>query len=170
MRNAKGQFVKGNVSWCKGTKGIKKANSGSFKKGRIPHNKGKHHSEETKGKISKSRKGRFTCENSNNYKDGRCKNKKYISWLKNKRNRKKRDAEGSHTFEEWENLKAQYNYTCLCCKKKEPEIKLTEDHIIPLSKNGTDYIDNIQPLCMHCNLVKHTKTINYLIIQNYKTI
>ena len=78
---------------------------------------------------------------------------------------KKLKAEGSHTFGEWELLKKQYGYICSCCGRKEPfnqRIKyLTEDHIIPLSKGGSDYIENIQPLCMHCNSKKHTKIIKY---------
>lgn len=32
-------FKKGQISWCKGTKGIMKANKTSFKKGNIPHSK-----------------------------------------------------------------------------------------------------------------------------------
>lgn len=36
-----GSFKKGHTTWCKGTKGICKANSGSFKKGDTPWNKGK---------------------------------------------------------------------------------------------------------------------------------
>ena len=79
---------------------------------------------------------------------------------------RKKLAIGSHSLDEWLLLKAYYNYMCLCCKKQEPEIKLSEDHIVPLSMNGSDYIDNIQPLCMTCNLRKHAKTISYLPISS----
>lgn len=68
---------------------------------------------------------------------------------------------GKHAFEEWEELKALYKYTCPACKKKEPSIKLTEDHIIPISKGGGNDISNIQPLCHSCNSKKHDKYIVY---------
>lgn len=82
---------------------------------------------------------------------------------------KRRNAGGKHTLEQWQNLKKKYNYMCLCCKKCEPEIKLTEDHIIPISKWNNwikEYpeikyqcndIENIQPLCGKCNNKKHDK-------------
>lgn len=70
-------------------------------------------------------------------------------------------TEGSHTKEEWEDLKKEYNFTCPSCHKVEPEIKLTQDHIISLSRGGTDYIDNIQPLCHSCNSSKNYRTIRY---------
>jgi 5-methylcytosine-specific restriction endonuclease McrA len=79
----------------------------------------------------------------------------------NRRRALKLAAEGSHTEEEWEKLKAFYNYKWLHCRKQEPEIKLTRDHAIPLTQGGSDSIDNIQPLCARCNSKKTSKCIDY---------
>ena len=58
------------------------------------------------------------------------------------------------TLKVWEGMKEVHNYTCLKCGKKEPEIKLTVDHIFPLSKGGKHIKENIQPLCFSCNSAK----------------
>lgn len=56
---------------------------------------------------------------------------------------------GSHTLQEWEELKKKFNFLCADCGLKKT---LTRDHIIPVTKPGsTNFISNIQPLCRPCN-------------------
>ena len=95
-------------------------------------------------------------------------NERYLKWERRNRDKDrasyfrreaiKRNAPGHFTAEEWKTLKEKYGNICLRCLKKK---KLTVDHIIPLSKGGSNYISNIQPLCTSCNSVKHTQTIDY---------
>lgn len=59
MRNSKGQFVMGNIPWHIGTKGIKKSNSGSFKKGVFPYNKGVPPTGETREKMRLKKIGKI---------------------------------------------------------------------------------------------------------------
>lgn len=68
---------------------------------------------------------------------------------------------GSFSPTEWILLKEQYGNICLCCGKKESEAMLTPDHVLPISKGGTSFIENIQPLCNTCNKRKSDKTIDY---------
>jgi len=115
--------------------------------------KGRKMSEETKKKLSESHKG------AKNYRwKGGYENK---LMLNRKRRALKLGSEGEHSLGEWEHLKALYNWTCPACWKKEPNIILSEDHIIPLTKGGSDWIENIQPLCGSCNSKKSNKIIKY---------
>lgn len=77
------------------------------------------------------------------------------------RRTRKRNASGSYTAAEWQALKEKYDFTCLCCGRREPEIKITVDHIIPIVKGGSNNIENLQPLCLSCNSSKQAKTIDY---------
>jgi len=76
----------------------------------------------------------------------------------NTRRARKTGAGGSFTPEEWLLLCKKYHHKCLRCSKRR---KLTADHIVPVSKGGTSYIANIQPLCKPCNSWKHTKFIDF---------
>ena len=62
---------------------------------------------------------------------------------------------------EWQELKLRHHSRCLCCHRYEPEIKLTIDHVVPVTRGGSNDISNIQPLCRKCNLSKGTQTTDY---------
>lgn len=79
-----------------------------------------------------------------------------------KREAMKKGNGGSYTLEEWNNLLERCEHMCLCCKRTEPEVKLTVDHIMPISKGGRNDIQNIQPLCFSCNARKNAKHIDYI--------
>jgi 5-methylcytosine-specific restriction endonuclease McrA len=59
------------------------------------------------------------------------------------------NAEGTFTRKEWEARKAQFGNRCAYCGRKAK--RLTPDHYMPLSKGGTNSIDNIIPSCERCN-------------------
>jgi 5-methylcytosine-specific restriction endonuclease McrA len=76
-------------------------------------------------------------------------------------------AEGRITAKEWQALKEFYGYTCLCCGRKEPEIKLELDHVIPISKGGKNLVSNVQCLCASCNRRKNARHIDYRLVVFY---
>lgn len=68
------------------------------------------------------------------------------------------------TAEQWDALKAEFDYTCLLCGRQEPDIQLHADHIVPVQLGGTNAIDNIQPLCKSCNSRKHTQILDLRLL------
>jgi 5-methylcytosine-specific restriction enzyme A len=49
-------------------------------------------------------------------------------------------------------------YRCVCCGRSAADgVKLEVDHIIPVSKGGTNHFDNLQTLCADCNRGKSAK-------------
>jgi hypothetical protein len=62
------------------------------------------------------------------------------------------------TTEQWQEIKEKYDFTCPDCDRREPEIVLTRDHIIPKAKGGSDEPSNIAPRCLSCNSSKRETT------------
>ena len=133
-------------------------------------------SQEQKLSISKGRIGQFVGNKSPSWKGGISKDKNHLKTLvknwkinnmdkvlfSNKRRRDlKRGSKLTHTLKEWNDMKIKYDYICPSCGRKEPDIKLTQDHIVPLYSGGDDSINNIQPLCGSCNSRKHLDIIKY---------
>jgi 5-methylcytosine-specific restriction endonuclease McrA len=59
---------------------------------------------------------------------------------------------------EFKTICAKYNYCCVACGSHGP---MTRDHIRPTIKMGTSAPDNIQPLCIHCNMQKARQIIDF---------
>jgi 5-methylcytosine-specific restriction endonuclease McrA len=71
------------------------------------------------------------------------------------------------TVEQQNQLYEDYCYRCAYCGKK---VKLTLDHIVPVSKGGRHEIDNAVPACASCNSSKGNKSLLlFMRQQNYLT-
>lgn len=80
---------------------------------------------------------------------------KVLAYSQNRRSRKL-SAEGSFTGAEWMEKCAAYDNKCAYCDKPKP---LTIQHVVPLSKGGSNYIENIVPACKTCNSRIHDKIV-----------
>ena len=102
------------------------------------------------------------------YKNNKDKIKKYYNRPEVKEKRKinehnrqvrKKGNGGSYTIEEITKLRKETNGICKGYNREPHYVgdkNLTIDHIIPIKKGGTNYIENIQLLCGSCNSHKHT--------------
>ncbi len=75
----------------------------------------------------------------------------------------KQNAEGSHNAEQFIILCNEFEWKCFYCGCDLDMVSVTEDHMIPLSRGGSDDLFNIVPACSYCNGSKHDKTaLEYL--------
>ena len=82
----------------------------------------------------------------------------------NRRTRRaaKHASYGNFTAREFEELCESYGNKCLRCDYM--GVVLEADHVVPLTRGGSDDIDNIQPLCGTCNRSKFVKIIDYRMV------
>jgi 5-methylcytosine-specific restriction endonuclease McrA len=159
MRNEKGQFIKGYQSQYRGANspvwsgGAKKC----FDCGVVLSSRG-HNIKRCRKCYFKTRIG----EKNNKWKGGEATAKIRAIAVQHARVTRQKGNGGSYTAQEWLDLIKKFDFMCLCCKRKEPEIKLTADHILPISMGGTSFITNIQPLCKSCNCRKWAKHIDFI--------
>jgi len=83
---------------------------------------------------------------------------------KNRQKRRARLANNKHEPYNFSEICERHNNICLACGAI--DVKLTVDHIIPVSKGGADAEWNIQPLCLSCNMNKGNRhNTNYIVPQ-----
>lgn len=71
---------------------------------------------------------------------------------------KQANFKGTHTEEEWEEMKKYFNNVCVKCGNQGEIVK---DHIVPIYMGGSNGLGNIQPLCRSCNSSKGKDTTDY---------
>lgn len=64
---------------------------------------------------------------------------------------------GTYAVSEWIKLLRVFDYTCPACNRR--GVPLSVDHKIPVKLGGTNTLDNLQPLCVPCNVRKFTKVM-----------
>jgi 5-methylcytosine-specific restriction endonuclease McrA len=77
------------------------------------------------------------------------------SYSKNRRAYKANAPINDLTSAQWLEIQASQDHRCYYCGKRRKG-KLTQDHIIPLSKGGSHTLSNVIATCRSCNSSKHT--------------
>lgn len=83
----------------------------------------------------------------------------HVARLEEKGREDRRGLIGTHTEGEWREICYSFGNRCLRCSAT--NVELTKDHVVPVSKGGTGYASNLQPLCGPCNSWKGTKEIDF---------
>lgn len=87
----------------------------------------------------------------------KAKNRHLVNHYEKARQARLSGAEGGHSYKEWEELLKKHQGKCFYCATTE---KITKDHVIPVSKGGSDNITNIVPACVSCNSKKNNKHLS----------
>ncbi len=69
----------------------------------------------------------------------------------------KRTPRSKLPAETWRGLLTKYGHRCAVCAKDSNEVRLNQDHKIPRTRDGSNELENWQPLCDECNNIKSTQ-------------
>ncbi|WP_454825398.1 HNH endonuclease [Paraburkholderia xenovorans] len=83
-------------------------------------------------------------------------NPESVKASKHRNRAKRRNAAGTHTACEIRELFSRQRGCCAVCRILLPK-DYHEDHVVPLTRGGSNDIGNIQLLCPHCNRTKSDK-------------
>jgi len=88
---------------------------------------------------------------------------------RHRRLRKKNPGAGRIYVNEWLACLERHDYSCAACGCSGRK-KLTMDHKVSLGSGGTNLVENIQPLCAGCHVVKdgHQRHFFWFIKRPYR--
>ena len=78
--------------------------------------------------------------------------------MRQRRRAREHDAHGSFTWSEFMRIARKFDYCCAYCGTK-PD-RLDPDHVVPLSRGGSNTPSNLLPTCMMCNSSKCAMTLS----------
>ena len=76
---------------------------------------------------------------------------------------KRKRAKGRFTAREFLLVLKKHKYRCAYCKRQISRSSATIDHVVPLSRGGTNWITNIIPACLRCNQRKSFMSLGRFI-------
>jgi len=76
---------------------------------------------------------------------------------KKRRAQKKGSTDNTFTAADWKEMKEIHDNRCVYCGRQMK--RLTQDHLTPLSKNGTHTKWNVLPACASCNSRKNDRNV-----------
>ena len=62
------------------------------------------------------------------------------------------------TLEEWQEILQSYQFSCYYCGRD--DVKMTIEHVIPISRGGNHTKENVVPACGSCNSSKRERLID----------
>jgi CRISPR/Cas system-associated protein Cas10 (large subunit of type III CRISPR-Cas system) len=84
--------------------------------------------------------------------------KKHTKFLNNTKHRT--GEEQTLSIEDWKECMIHFRGTCAYCGEKQSrKVKLTKEHVVPVSKGGMTVKDNIIPGCTSCNCSKSNQDL-----------
>lgn len=85
----------------------------------------------------------------------RTKNKELTNFLTRNYFYRKDGVVGFHSLQQEKDLFEKFKNLCAYCSKKSQGV----DHVVPIRRGGSNFIDNLLPCCFSCNSKKRNQTL-----------
>lgn len=136
---------------------VKKWREGNREKTRAISNAWFKRNPGTASKASKSWRDRYPERYKASQKNWRLENAHY--WRI--RHLQEQSVPSDFTCADWECVLEEFSHACAYCLRQ--DVKLTMDHVVPISKGGAHTVGNIVPACKSCNSKKRDRSIFYMV-------